>query len=118
MFGGHWLILQSVAWVRMIAAFSQRDSFGAAIVKTFDGKHPCSMCLKIRAERQQEEQQQKATLQINPERMMDVMLVLRPVFLYPAPVDVRDAMPFMPPLHAGFLEPPPTPPPRELSAVV
>ena len=48
MCGGHWLVLQSVAWGRMIADFSQEDSIGTAIAKTFSGKHPCSMCLQIR----------------------------------------------------------------------
>ena len=117
MLGGHWLVLQSVAWTRMIVSFSQRDSFGTAIVKTFDGKHPCTLCLKISAGRQQEEQQRKETLLIKTEKMMDVMVAIRRALVSPPSVDVGDAIPFAPHLHAGFLEPPPTPPPREFSAV-
>jgi len=37
MLGGHWLVLQSVAWTRMLADFSRQDSLPAAISKTFDG---------------------------------------------------------------------------------
>ena len=117
MLGGHWLVLQSVAWSRMIIAFSQRDPLGTALIKTFDGKHPCSLCHKIRAGRQQEEQQRKETFLIKTEKMMDVMVAIRRALVSPSPVDFGDAIPFVPHLHAGFLEPPPTPPPREFSAV-
>jgi hypothetical protein len=51
------------------------------------------------------------------EKMMDVMVAVRRVLVSPAPVDAGDAHPFVPHLHADFLEPPPTPPPREFSAV-
>jgi hypothetical protein len=118
MLGGHWFVLQSVAWTRMIVAFSQRDSWGTAIVKTFDGKHACALCLKIRAGRQQEEQQRKETLLIKTEKMMDVMVTIRQVSVSPASVDACDALPFVPHFQTGFLDPPPTPPPREYSAVV
>jgi len=117
MLGGHWLLLQSVAWTRMIVSFSQRDSLGRAIVKTFDGQHPCSLCHKIRAGRQQEEQQQKENLLIKTEKVMDVQVAIRQALAPPAPVDVRDAIPFVSHLHAGFREPPPTPPPRVFSTI-
>ena len=56
MSGGHWVALQSIAWGRMLAHFSQQDSLGAAIAKTFSGKYPCSLCLKVRDGAQQEKQ--------------------------------------------------------------
>ena len=42
--GGHWAILQMVAWAQMAASFSQTDSLPVAISKTFDGKNPCKLC--------------------------------------------------------------------------
>lgn len=42
--GGHWAVLQVVAWAGMAANFSQTDSFPVAISKTFDGKNPCKLC--------------------------------------------------------------------------
>ena len=45
---GHWAVLQTVAWTRMLADFSRTASFETAIVKTFDGQHPCKMCVQIK----------------------------------------------------------------------
>lgn len=45
--GGHWAVLQTVAWAKMIVDYAQRDSLGAAVVKTFDGRHPCGLCKVI-----------------------------------------------------------------------
>jgi hypothetical protein len=45
--GGHWVVLQSVAWTKMVATFSHDDGFAHALVKTFDGQHPCVLCKSI-----------------------------------------------------------------------
>jgi hypothetical protein len=45
--GGHWLVLQSVAWTGMLLEYSQESSFGTAMQKTFDGEHPCDLCKTI-----------------------------------------------------------------------
>jgi len=42
--GGHWVLLQSAAWVGMTVSYAQSDSFEVALKKTFDGKHPCNLC--------------------------------------------------------------------------
>lgn len=52
--GGHWAVLQSIAWVQMIEGYSAQGSFQQAVEKTFNGKHPCSLCQKISRERQKE----------------------------------------------------------------
>ena len=46
--GAHLAILQTVAWARMMAAYSRTESLKVTVQKTFDGEHPCAMCLKIR----------------------------------------------------------------------
>ena len=45
--GAHWSILQSIAWTRMLAVNLQTGSIAEAVQKTFDGKHPCSLCKAI-----------------------------------------------------------------------
>ncbi len=45
--GGHWMVLQSLAWTRMLVSYSQGGQFALAVSKTFDGRHPCALCKKI-----------------------------------------------------------------------
>ncbi len=45
--GGHWALLQSVAWTQMLVARSQTGSLVEAVKTTFDGAHPCSLCKRI-----------------------------------------------------------------------
>ncbi len=52
--GGHWAVLQSVAWVKMVVAYSQDESLPVAIAKTFDGTHPCDLCKVVTAGRDAE----------------------------------------------------------------
>lgn len=52
--GGHWAVLQGVAWGRMIQTYSMEGSFQSAIAKTFDGEHRCPLCKKIEQTKQQE----------------------------------------------------------------
>jgi hypothetical protein len=52
--GLHWGFLQSAAWVGMVVSYSQNTPFTVAVVKTFDGKHPCSLCKHIAQGRQSE----------------------------------------------------------------
>jgi hypothetical protein len=45
--GGHWALLQTVAWGAMMMDFSRQGSVREAVGKTFDGEHPCDLCKKI-----------------------------------------------------------------------
>jgi hypothetical protein len=45
--GGHWSVLQGIAWAKMLIEYSQADGLREGIVKTFDGEHPCEMCKSI-----------------------------------------------------------------------
>jgi len=36
--------LQSLAWVGMVVNYSHGSSIKEALIKTFDGKHPCKLC--------------------------------------------------------------------------
>ena len=52
--GIHWGFLQSAAWVGMVVNYSQDAPLAEALVKTFDGKHPCSLCKQIARGKQTE----------------------------------------------------------------
>jgi hypothetical protein len=53
--GGHWAVLQTIAWAQMLRDYSKNAPITEAIVKTFSGRSPCGMCRKISEERQKEE---------------------------------------------------------------
>jgi hypothetical protein len=50
--GGHWAILQSVAWAKMIVEYSRSAPLEVALEQTFDGQHPCEMCKMIQQAKQ------------------------------------------------------------------
>ncbi len=52
--GGHWYILQAVAWVNMIRDYSQFVPLSEAVSMTLSGKYPCALCHAL-AEKQQNE---------------------------------------------------------------
>jgi hypothetical protein len=52
--GGHWMALQTVAWIGMFATNAQEAPLSIAIEKTFDGKHPCPLCEAVESGREQE----------------------------------------------------------------
>ena len=45
--GGTLLGAQTFAWARMTIGFLKKDAAPAALRKTFDGKHPCSLCKRL-----------------------------------------------------------------------
>jgi hypothetical protein len=104
--GGHWALLQSVAWLGMTVEFSEREPLTAALQKTFDGLHPCGLCKFVEKGRQAEKQQQI--------QKHDVKLEL---FCERAESYPDTALPYLAPPFSPFhvtdhLISPPTPPPR------
>ena len=104
--GGHWAVLQTIAWAGMAISYSKNAPLTDALVKTFDGKHPCQLCKAVKAGKQAE--RKEATLKV--ETKLDFWLA-RAASLLDAP------MPFVVlPGESDSVqpraEPPPTPPPR------
>ncbi|MFA6318752.1 MAG: hypothetical protein WC943_15190 [Elusimicrobiota bacterium] len=66
--GAHWLVLQSVAWTRMVIAAARTGSTAQALATTFDGRHPCEMCHRIQegAQSQQQEKSLAPELRLEP----------------------------------------------------
>jgi hypothetical protein len=104
--GTHWVLLQSVAWTAMFADNLHSVSFREALVKTFDGKHPCYLCKAIAKGKTSEQRK------VSAERMQKLEFPpAKANFILMAPSQpqlVRQAMASAESLpHA-----PPTPPPR------
>ena len=50
--GLHWTLLQSFGWVQMFVSFAQTEPVKEALVKTFDGNHPCKVCKLVQQGRE------------------------------------------------------------------
>jgi hypothetical protein len=48
--GLHWGFFQSVAWVGMVIHYSHDAPLTEALMKTFDGHHPCALCKETQGE--------------------------------------------------------------------
>lgn len=47
--GGHWGMLQVVAWAKMLQTYSAEKGLVTGLKETFDGEHPCAMCEQLHA---------------------------------------------------------------------
>jgi hypothetical protein len=112
MSGAHWLALQSFAWARMTIEFSQYDSLGTAISKTFSGKHPCKLCLQAQRGVQREGQQTTKAPWLNTEELPEAIWQVRCLTAPPAPTTAMPDQSFAPEFCSDYTESPPTPPPR------
>ena len=46
--GLHWAVLQSAAWVGMAVAYTvEKGSLSEGLSDTFDGDHPCPLCMVV-----------------------------------------------------------------------
>ena len=52
MAGGHWATLQAVAWGGMLVKYSAASGLREGLKQTFDGMHPCPLCLAIQRAQQ------------------------------------------------------------------
>jgi hypothetical protein len=104
--GGHWAVLQTVAWTTMLAGSVGTDSFAAAVHNTFDGKHPCCLCKQIAAGKQTEKKSE-FTPQFKPPEFLPVA----PRFIFAAP-SYFVTLPTAGDFFKSVCHTPPTPPPR------
>lgn len=103
--GGHWALLQTVAWSNMLANNLQSASFSEALVRTFDGKHPCNLCHEIASAKKTEKKSELPNLGKKLEFTSE-----RPAFVFSAPTDFVLLIAMAESL-ASWSEAPPTPPP-------
>ena len=104
--GGHWALLQSVAWTRMIIKRTQEASFAGAVKDTFAGDHPCALCRRIVDGQQKEQQPEKSPLSVK----VDLLCERRLIAIAP-PFEALN-FPSSPTEGTPRAERPPVPPPR------
>lgn len=54
--GGHYGVLQVVAWSQMIVEYSGEKGLVQGALDTFDGDHPCSLCISISESKKENKQ--------------------------------------------------------------
>ncbi len=106
--GLHWAVLQTIAWTGMIVKYSRDASFTEAVSKTFDGEHPCKLCLAIEKGRADEKKQEQD--QARSGAKLDPGLIWQPVAFYFDGAHAR--IPNFDVCAPARLEPPPKPRPR------
>ncbi len=104
--GAHWVVLQGVAWGTMLVEYSRGASLTEAVTKTFDGQHPCKLCLTIEGAEKQQQQEQAA------QPVPDIKGVLTPVLDVMSPAFVIVVWPSSVESAAPLSHSPPVPPPR------
>ncbi len=104
--GGHWALLQSLAWTRMIVERTREESFARAVQATFAGENPCELCKRIADGKQNEKQPEKAPLTAKPDLLLERRAV---AILSPCERTEFSSNVFHAPSR---MESPPVPPPR------
>jgi hypothetical protein len=108
--GAHWAVLQSVAWTTMLADNLRASSLHEAVERTFDGRHPCSLC-KALAEGKKSGPKSEFPLQLKKFEFLQAPV--RFVFLRPAHFYLLTTSDFF---VKSVSQTPPTPPPRFIFA--
>jgi hypothetical protein len=102
---GHWVALQSIAWVGMLITYSHSGSVATAVVDTFDGNHPCPLCNAIhKAEQSGKKQDVQLGGKIDMDYPREVALVIPPAGIF--------SWPAFEPAGCGLVREPSVPPPR------
>jgi hypothetical protein len=108
--GLHWVALQSFAWTSMLIEYSKRAPLCRAVVQTFDGAHPCSLCHIVATGKASEK---KSDIQ-SPGPRIDIICVERAVQL------ISPCALFQYALHdfsaSEIEQSPPVPPPRVIAS--
>ena len=106
--GGHWAVLQTVAWTTMLASNLRTATLEVAVTKTFDGQHPCAICKVISAGKKAEKKTELPALAQKLEFISD-----RLAFVFNPPQDFR-LQPEFAQNSESLPHAPPRPPPRPL----
>ena len=111
--GGHWAVLQSVAWAEMLHDYTQRTgSIAVAVEQTFDGQHPCELCQQIQVAKAKEHKEAPTAPATKDDAKVKALVadsVLRPFVRTAEEVLFLRAVSVCGPSRT---EQPPTPPPR------
>lgn len=76
--GGHLALLQTLAWGRMLVDYSGDSSLTDAVVKTFDGEHPCSLCKVVEKSKSEEDRKPQLKAEMKQEIALPAAVMLPP----------------------------------------
>jgi hypothetical protein len=107
--GMHWTVLQGVAWTGMFISNLNQVSVVEAVEKTFDGEHPCPLCLAVK-EGQKKEKDDSKPLAAKSVKKFEAVLVAETRLVAP-PAEIR-SFPRLVSRFEGRSERPSMPPPR------
>ena len=108
--GGHWALLQTVAWSQMLWSYSQASgSVVDGAKKTFSGEYPCAMCKKVAEGRQKED---KAPATVKLDKKAEAFLAGFGGHLRVPPPGKAVYFSFSPGVQPERSDAPPSPPPR------
>lgn len=108
--GLHWVLLQMFAWAGMVVSYSHDGPVTEAVAKTFDGQHPCKLCVQI-AKSQRSEKKTGLTFKIGKLEFRYASAV----FVFQPPILCWETRPLDDIARVRSL-PPPGPPPRFIRA--
>ena len=107
--GMHWTLLQGVAWTGMFLVNLNEGTVTEAVKKTFDGEHPCPLCLAVK-EGQKKEKDDSKPLAAKSVKKFEAVLVAKTRLVAP-PAEVRSFSGFVFSFE-GWTGRPSMPPPR------
>jgi hypothetical protein len=81
--GLQWAALQGIAWTGMLINYTTEGTLAEAVVKTFDGEHPCALCQLVEEGRGKQKPLQGSDTKITGKKL-DALLVTMPVVIPPA----------------------------------
>jgi hypothetical protein len=108
--GGPWPAMQIVAWTTMLATNLRAHTLSQAVTRTFDGRHPCSLCKAIAAGTKSESKSEPAPPVIRQE-FVPMSQSIAIVVSHRATFRIAFAK-----IVQSLTDQPPTPPPRAFCA--
>jgi hypothetical protein len=106
--GGHWFLLQTVAWTGMLITYSRDANIVEAVSKTFDGAHPCPLCKTIKQGRD-DERKKSPSVSLTK---MDLKYLKPQGSPLAAPAFRPHSWPLLEQMALAIAHEPPVPPPR------
>lgn len=108
--GAHWMLLQTAAWTGMLVSRSADAGVVEAVETTFNGAHPCAMCVAISKGQEQEKKDEKKMPDVK--KLMELRLVVLEIYDIPRSRENGEVEWARMSDSAGRrVEAPPTPPP-------
>ena len=89
--GMHWGVLQGIAWTGMLVSNLTGGSVMEAVEKTFDGEHPCPLCLAVKEGREKEKKDDSMPTGSKVAKKLDAVLVAHFAIFAPEGVKVAYA---------------------------